>query len=171
VSANLGNVDIGEVRVIRAIAAFDDRLGLATDTGIPWHVPADVEHFRAMTASSRVLMGYATYSEFENPMPGRTNYVAMRRTAELRDGFIAVGEVHSFLSGNIENDLWIIGGAAIYAETLEAVQELAVTRIAGDFGCTKFFPAFETTFRLIAEEIPPTEDGTPPIRFQTWRRS
>jgi len=166
----LCNLGTGETRMIRAIAAFDDRLGLATDTGIPWHVPADVEHFRTMTASSRVLMGFATYSEFENPMPGRTNYVATRRTAALRDGFIAVGDLRSFLSDNHDSDLWVIGGATVYAETLEAVQELALTRIAGDFGCTKFFPAFETSFRLIADEAPSTEDGTPPIRFQTWRR-
>ena len=157
--------------MIRAIAAIDDRLGLATDTGIPWHVPADIEHFRAMTASSRVLMGYATYSEFESPMTGRINYVATRQTTELRDGFIAVGDLRSFLSDNLNNDLWVIGGATVYAETLEAVQELAVTRIAGDFGCTKFFPAFESTFQLITDETPPTEGGLPPIRFQTWRRS
>jgi len=116
-------------------------------------------------------MGYATYSEFESPMTGRINYVATRQTTELRDGFIAVGDLRSFLSDNLNNDLWVIGGATVYAETLEAVQELAVTRIAGDFGCTKFFPAFESTFQLITDETPPTEGGLPPIRFQTWRRS
>jgi dihydrofolate reductase len=157
--------------MIRAIAAFDDRRGLATDTGIPWHIPADVEHFRTMTASSRVLMGYATYLEFESPMAGRTNHVATRRNSELRDGFIAVGDLRSFLSDNLDDDLWVIGGATVYAETLGAVQELALTRIAGDFGCTKFFPTFEAMFQLITDEVPPLVDGVPPIRFQTWRRS
>jgi dihydrofolate reductase len=156
--------------MIRAIAAFDDRHGLATDSGIPWHVPADVEHFRAVTASSQVLMGYTTYSEFENPMPGGINYVSTRRTAQLRDGFVAVGDLSSFLSDNLDNDLWIIGGATVYAETLQAVQELALTRITGDFSCTKFFPGFETAFELITDESPPTEVGIPSIRFQTWRR-
>jgi dihydrofolate reductase len=156
--------------MIRDIAAIDDRLGLATDTGIPWHIPADIEHFRTLTASSRVLMGYATYTEFENPMPGRTNYVATRRTTELRDGFIPVGDLSSFLS-DITGDLWIIGGAMVYGVTLALVQELVLTRIDGDFGCTKFFPAFDETFSLVTDEAPPGAQGVPDIRFQTWRRN
>jgi len=156
--------------MIRAIAAMDDRLGISVDTGIPWNVPADVEHFRTLTMSSSVLMGYATYTEFASPMPGRTNYVATRRTETLRDGFLPVNDLHSFLADGLEGDLWIIGGASLYATTLEDVQELALTRVAGDFGCTKFFPTFQSTFRLSAEEVPPLAEGIPAIRFQTWER-
>jgi dihydrofolate reductase len=155
--------------VIRDIAAIDDRLGLATDKGIPWHVPADVEHFRAATASSQVLMGYATYTEFENPMPGRTNYVATRRTTSLRDGFTPISDVSSFLS-HLTADLWIIGGAMLYDVTLDAVEELVLTRVHGDFGCTKFFPPFDTAFFLVTDEPQPPVEGEPEIRFQTWRR-
>ena len=73
--------------MIRAIAAVDEQLGLSTDTGIPWSVPADVAHFRSATASTDVLMGYATYAEYARPMPGRTNYVATGRAEPLRTGF------------------------------------------------------------------------------------
>ncbi|MBF6557688.1 MAG: dihydrofolate reductase [Acidimicrobiales bacterium] len=156
--------------MIRAIAAIDDRLGLATDTGIPWNVPADVAHFRAMTASSNVLMGYATYAEFDRPMPERINYVATRRVEALRTGFMAVDDVVSFLSTGLVGDIWIIGGAAVYASTLPFIQELSLTRVQGDFGCTKFFPPFETSFRLTAEAVPPAADGVPAVRFQTWQR-
>jgi dihydrofolate reductase len=157
--------------MIRDIAAIDDRLGLATDTGIPWHIPADIEHFRTLTESSKVLMGYATYTEFANPMPGRTNYVATRRTTNLRNGFIPVGDLSSFLSAETTDDLWIIGGAMLYDVTLAAVQELVLTRIDGDFGCTKFFPAFDETFSLVTDETQPSVQGVPDIRFQTWRRN
>jgi dihydrofolate reductase len=159
-----------EHEMIRDIAAIDDRLGLATHTGIPWHIPADIEHFRTLTAGSNVLMGYGTYTEFENPMPGRTNYVATRRTTELRDSFIPIRDVSSFLS-QITHDLWIIGGAILYDVTLEAVQELVLTRVDGDFGCTKFFPPFDTTFSLVTDEAQPAVEGVPAIRFQTWRRN
>lgn len=121
--------------------------------------------------SSNVLMGYGTYVEFANPMPGRTNYVATGRTAPLRDGFVAVGDLTTFLSSEIEGDLWIIGGAMLYATTLEFVQEIELTRVAGDYGCTKFFPAFDTLFRLTAEDVPPVAQGIPAIRFQTWQRN
>jgi dihydrofolate reductase len=156
--------------MIRAIAAIDDRLGLATDTGIPWNVPADVAHFRAMTASSNVLMGYATYAEFERPMPERINYVATRRGEALRPGFVAVDDVGSFLSDGLVGDIWVIGGAMVYASTLPFVQELSLTRVQGDFGCTKFFPPFETSFRLATDALPRAADGVPAIRIQTWQR-
>jgi dihydrofolate reductase len=156
--------------MIRAIAAVDVRLGLATDDGIPWSIPADVEHFRNTTSSSSVLMGYATYAEFESPMPGRTNYVATRRAPSLRDGFLPVSDLGSFLSDGAAGDLWIIGGAALYAATIQWAHELNLTRVDGDFNCTKFFPAFEPTFALATDVAVPSMDGTPDIRFQTWER-
>jgi dihydrofolate reductase len=157
--------------MIRSIAAVDDRLGISSDAGIPWNVPADVAHFRALTMSSNVLMGYGTYTEFASPMPGRTNYVATRRTEKLRDGFLPVSDLRTFFTDRFEGDLWIIGGAMLYATTLEEVEELALTRVTGDFGCTKFFPPFEGMFRLSAEEVPPPVEGVPAIRFQTWQRN
>ena len=156
--------------MIRAIAAVDDRLGISSDAGIPWNVPADVAHFRALTISSNVLMGYATYTEFVNPMEGRTNYVATRQSAQLREGFLPVSDLRTFLTDGFKGDLWIIGGAMLYTTTLEEVEELALTRVAGDFECTKFFPPFEDMFRLSAEEVPPPVEGVPGIRFQTWQR-
>jgi dihydrofolate reductase len=156
--------------MIRDIAAIDEQMGLATDAGIPWHVPADVEHFRTLTESSRVLMGYATYTEFANPMPGRTNYVATRRTTSLRDGFIPIGDISSLLTDESNEDLWIIGGAMLFDITLSAAEELVLTRIDGDFGCNKFFPAFDEAFSLISDEAQPHVPGVPDIRFQTWRR-
>jgi dihydrofolate reductase len=157
--------------MIRAIAAIDSCLGLATDTGIPWHVPADVEHFRSAIASSAVLMGYGTYREFASPLPDSTNYVATRRGSVLRDGFVAVDDVRSLLTGELAGDLWVIGGAVLYASTLPLVHELALTRVDGNFDCTKFFPQFEGMFELVTDEAVPPSEGVPAIRFQTWQRA
>ncbi len=156
--------------MIRAIAAIDDRCGLSNDDGIPWHVPADVEHFRSAVAGHDVLMGRSTYEEFERPLPDCINYVATRRSSELRHGFVAVADPGSFLSQGVGADLWIIGGAGIYATTLPAVEELHLTRVEGDFGCTKFFPPFESDFSPVSDDPFPPADGTPGFRFQTWQR-
>jgi dihydrofolate reductase len=157
-------------RVIRSIAALDDCLGLATETGIPWHVPADVEHFRATIASADVLMGYATYREFERPLPGSTNFVLARVGSEIRDGFVPVADVASALAPARAGELWIIGGAKVYRETLPSVEELYLTRVEGDFGCTKFFPPFESSFALAADIGFARVGDSPAYRFQTWRR-
>jgi dihydrofolate reductase len=157
--------------VIRAIAAVDDRLGVGTDHGIPWVVPADVTHFRQAIAGVDVLMGYATYCEFSAPLPDGVNYVSGRRGSELRAGFELVTELGEFLGEGHPGDLWIIGGAALYTLTLPLTDELYLTRVEGDFHCTKFFPAFESTFELVEEVAPPPVAGTPDVRFQTWRRT
>jgi len=155
--------------MIRAIAAVDDCLGLATDTGIPWDLPADVEHFRTSIASSDVLMGYATYVEFERPLPGGTNFVLARPGSAIRDGFVAVDDLKRFLAEARTGDLWVIGGAKLYDLTLPLVEELRLTRVEGDFGCTKFFPPFESSFALVADTDFPAASGAPAFRFQTWR--
>jgi dihydrofolate reductase len=155
--------------VIRAIAAVDDRLGVGTDAGIPWSVPADVEHFHSATASTDVLMGYATYTEFAAPMEGRTNFVATRGGA-LRDGFEPVTDTVGFVEGYGPADLWIIGGAALFSATLALTEELYLTRIAGDYACTKFFPPFEADFRLVSDQPTPADGDVPAFRFQVWRR-
>lgn len=154
--------------VVRAIAALDDRLGIATDTGIPWSVPADVEHFRRTTADVDVLMGYGTYVEYAAPMPGRRNFVATSSTT-LRDGFLAVPDAVDFLARR-RDDVWVIGGGGLFAATLPQTDELHLTRIGGDYGCTKFFPPFESAFQLVEEEATPAAGDVPAYRFETWRR-
>ena len=142
--------------MIRAIGAVDDRLGLATDDGIPWKVPADVEHFRATVASSDVLMGYATYVEFEQPLPDGTNFVATRRGSTLRHGFVPVADLDPFLAERVDAELWIIGGAKVYARDASGrARSSHLTRVEGDFGCTKFFPPFESAFELVSDDAVP----------------
>jgi dihydrofolate reductase len=157
--------------VIRAIAAVDDQLGLSTDTGIPWSIPADVAHFRSETASADVLMGYATYEEYARPMPGGTNYVATGRTELLRTGFAPVADAVTFLQQRGLADIWNIGGASLFAATLSLVQEIHLTRIAGAYDCTKFFPPFGAEFGLVSEEATAASGDTPAFAFQVWRRS
>jgi dihydrofolate reductase len=157
--------------VIRAIAAVDDQLGLATDQGIPWSVPADVANFRATTAATDVLMGYATYAEYRQPMPDRTNYVATGRPELLRTGFTPVADAVAFLRDRGADDIWVIGGASLFAATLSLTEEIHLTRIRGEYGCTKFFPPFETEFELLSAEDTPARGDTPAFTFQVWRRS
>jgi dihydrofolate reductase len=156
--------------VNRAVAAVDARLGLGTDTGIPWSVPADVEHFRSVTAGVDVLMGYGTYVEYARPMAGRTNYVATGRAGELRPGFEPVTDAVAFLREREPADIWIIGGGALFAATLELTDEIHLTRIERDYGCTKFFPTFEDRFGLVSQESVAADGDVPAFAFQVWRR-
>jgi len=155
--------------MIRLIAALDSRQGIATDSGIPWTLPGDKAYFRQKTTSGVILMGRATYDEFAAPLHERENFVLTRGTAPLHAGFRAIGSLDQLVVEHPGEDIWVIGGARVYAETIGDADELLLTQVAGDFHCTKFFPAYRTGFRL-ATHSGDHQDGDAPYRFETWRR-
>jgi dihydrofolate reductase len=154
--------------MIRLIAALDSRRGIATDTGIPWKLPGDTAYFHQKTTSGLVLMGRATYNEFAAPLHERENFVLTSDSGPLRSGFRAVGSLDQLVADHPDQDVWVIGGATVYGETIGEAQELLLTQVAGDFHCTKFFPPYDAEFRraLQGEE---REDGGIHYRFETWQ--
>lgn len=153
--------------MMRMIAAVDAELGIADDDGIPWDLPSDKEFFVATTRNGLILMGHATYTEFDSPMHARTNYVATHRTQPLRDGFVAVADPVAFAADHRHEVIQNIGGAGLFAATLHLADELVLTRIEDTFGCTKFFPAFADTFERTSRSEPHTENGIT-FAFETW---
>lgn len=146
--------------MIRFIAAIDSKRGMANDHGIPWQgkVPSDVQHFREKTENSIILMGYGTYVEFKQPLPNRQNYVATSKPEKLRPGFQSVNDAVTFLKKTTE-DVWVIGGPGLFAQTIDLANDLHLTHLNGDFGCTKFFPEFEDKFELIEKSNLITENS------------
>ena len=155
--------------MIRLIAAIDSRRGIATDSGIPWKLPGDTAYFHQQTAHGLILMGSATYSEFAAPLHGRENFVLSHKSGALRTGFRAVASLDELQAAHPQEDIWVIGGAAVYAETIGEATELLLTQVVGDFKCTKFFPPYRAAFRLIVEGADHEEGGVT-YRFETWRR-
>jgi dihydrofolate reductase len=156
--------------MIKFIAAIDNKLGMANDHGIPWQgkLPTDVEYFRKKTIGSTILMGYGTYAEFKNPKPDRRNVVASSKPEVLREGFELTKDARQFIKDSRE-DIWVIGGPGLFAQTLDLADELYLTRIEADFNCTKFFPEFENAFELKSRTKPQTENKIT-FCFEVWKR-
>ena len=134
--------------MIRFIAALDNKRGLANEHGIPWQgkTPTDVAHFREKTLNGNVMMGYGWYVEQKQPLPDRRNLVATPELKEpLRPGFEHVPDATAFLK-NAKEDVWVGGGAALFASTIDLAHELHLTLLEADFNCTKFFPEYEQAF-------------------------
>jgi dihydrofolate reductase len=155
--------------MIRQIAAIDSRRGMATDSGIPWNLPGDKAYFQDKTATGVILMGRATYDEFAAPLHERENFVLTSDSDPLRAGFQAVGGLDGLVADHPGQDIWVIGGAGVYAETIAEADELLLTQVLGDFDCTKFFPPYQDAFRLAAREGD-RQDGDITYRFETWQR-
>jgi dihydrofolate reductase len=68
-----------------------------------------------------------------------------------------------------DQDIWVIGGAIVYAETIGKAEELLLTQVVGDFDCTKFFPSYQPEFQLAAHGDD-LREGAITYRFETWQR-
>lgn len=154
--------------MIRAIAAIDDKRGLAAKGSIPWKIPDDVRYFREQTERGIVVMGWATYLEFAGPLPNRRNIVVSRTTQPVREGFELVTDIASFLD-RTQDDIWIIGGAGLFVTTLQFCDELYLTHVVGDFNCDRFFLPYENDFRLTRESETKT-NGQYQFQFKVFTR-
>lgn len=154
--------------MIRQIAAIDSQRGIATDSGIPWKLPGDTAYFRQKTAHGLIVMGRTTYEEFAAPLHGEENYVLTRATTPLRTGFQPIGGLEQLRTARPDEDIWIIGGAGVYAATMAESEELLLTQVLKDFHCTKFFPPYEDTFALQSRSADRHEAGLT-YRFDVWR--
>jgi dihydrofolate reductase len=155
--------------MIRLIAANDSRRGIATDSGIPWKLPGDTAYFEEKTAAGVILMGWATYNEFAAPLHDRENFVLTAESTPLRTGFRGVGSLDQLAAAHPDEDIWVIGGATVYAETIAEADQLLLTQVVGDFHCTKFFPPYQAEFRL-ATHGDDRQEGGITYRFETWQR-
>ncbi len=158
--------------MVRCIAAMDEKRGIADDHGIPWQgkIPGDIKYYRdKVNDGGTILMGYGLYVELTKPYPGGTNYVATSKDEKLREGFEPVSDAVEFIKSS-HNDIWNLGGAGLFASTIDYAEELYITQIDGDFGCTKFFPEFKNQFQLVTSGDPITENGVT-YRFQVWKRA
>jgi dihydrofolate reductase len=138
--------------MIRCIVAADEKNGIATDDGIPWNLPNDTKYFREKTSTGIVLMGIGTYKEFTNPMHDHINYVATHSEEEIRPGFTKVTDVPDFFKKHATETINNIGGAGLFASTIQLANELFITQIEADFSCTKFFPTYKNQ-KLLPKKV------------------
>ena len=114
-------------------------------------------------------MGWTTYTEFASPLHDRENFVLSTHPDATRGGFRAVESVDQLIAEHTGQDVWIIGGGAVYTRTIASADELLLTQVNGDFKCTKFFPPYESDFRLTTKSDDHVDGGVR-YRFETWQR-
>ena len=152
--------------MIRFIAAIDSMRGLATDNGIPWDLPSDHAYYVNRVKSGSILMGYNTYLNHKALLHGGPEYVATTRSERLRQGFVPISNIDSFLEN--KRCTWVLGGSKLFESLLNKADELYITQVNGDFQCIVFFPAFEKDFHLVAKSKIKTENGID-FQYQIWR--
>jgi dihydrofolate reductase len=132
-----------KVSIIAAKAA-NQSIGLAGK--LPWHLPGDMAWFRDKTMGKPCLIGRKTWDSFpRKPLPGRTNIVITRDASFSAPGALTARSLDAALDMARETgaeEAMILGGAQIYAETLDRADRIYLTEITVPFPGDTFFPLF-----------------------------
>jgi dihydrofolate reductase len=160
-----------------ALVAAMDAAGLIGVGGrLPWHLPADLAHFRVLTMGGVVVMGRRTWESLPGPLEGRENVVVSRRRGYFaRPDVTYASALLPSLQWRKDERLFIIGGASVYAAALPLADALHLTRIAHTFPAGEgavYFPARnEAAWRLAASEARAADAANPhAMVFERWER-
>src|SRR3990167_3943942 len=129
--------------IISAIAAMTEHRVIGKGNKMPWHLPADLKHFKTITNGHQVLMGRKTYESIGNPLPNRTNIILTRDHKYSAPDCIILNDAESAVSLATELDMdeiFVIGGAEIYRQLMPQIQRVYLTIVHHDFEGDAFFP-------------------------------
>ncbi len=156
-----------------AAVAQDGAIGKEND--LLCHLPADLKHFKAITLGHTIVMGRRTFESLpKGALPGRTNVVVTRNGQAQWENAVTVHSVDEALDcAEADAELFVIGGATLYAQTIDHADRLYITHIAHTFAdADAFFPAIDpTVWRETEREEWQADERNPyPYTFITYER-
>ena len=141
---------------ISIIVAHSRNMAIGKANALLWRLPEDLKRFKKLTTGHPIIMGRKTYQSINRPLPDRTNIIVTRDENLEIPGCIIVHSVTGAIEKAKEFDreeIFIIGGAEIYKETLPLVDRLYVTKVDLDVEGDAFFPEYSNIFtKKILEE-------------------
>ncbi|MBT9474635.1 dihydrofolate reductase [Polaromonas sp.] len=147
---------------------------IGKDNAMPWHLPEDLAHFKRLTQGWPVIMGRKTWDSLParfRPLPGRTNVVITRQPDWHDAGALPASSLEAALGLCDQSDeVWIIGGAQIYAQAEPLAERIEVTEIDQDFEGDAFAPALGPQWTATAREDHVAAGGLT-FSFVTYRKA
>lgn len=133
------------------VAMAENRI-IGKDNRLPWHLPEDLKHFKEITMGKPVIMGRKTYESIGRPLPGRENIVLTRNKSYQAKGAKVISSLQEAIKAcPSAEEIFIIGGAELYKETLSKADRLYLTVIHKDFEGDAYFPKvdLEKDFKVV----------------------
>lgn len=131
------------------IAAKSDNDVIGKDNDLVWHMPADLKFFKNKTKGHWVIMGRKTFESMNGPLPNRKHIIITRQPDYQAEGCHVTDNVDDAFKIAEDQDLdevFILGGAEIYAQTMDKADRMFITEIKSTFDGDTFFPEIDTTY-------------------------
>lgn len=140
--------------MLKAIFACDDDWGIGKDNDLPWpHNSEDLKWFKSMTDGKTVIMGRKTWESLpKKPLPNRVNIVVSSNKVE---GARTLSHLDflSYVQDNVEEEIWLIGGAKLLDSCVHLLDELWLSRIQGSYKCDTFLPRAKVVGLMNLESV------------------
>ena len=156
--------------MVTFILARADNGVIGRDGGLPWHLPADLKRFKALTMGKPMVMGRKTFESFPAPLPGRRHIVVTRDGSWQRTGAEAVRSPDAAIALAGEGAM-VIGGAAIFAVLLDQVERIELTEVHAAPAGDTVVPPLGAEWREVAREDHTPERDRPGYSFVTLVRA
>lgn len=164
--------------ILSIIVATSANLVIGKDNTLIWHMPADMKYFKEKTSGHCVITGrknYESIPEKFRPLPNRTNIVVTRQTDYQAPGAIVASSIEKAIAIAKElgdEEVFIIGGAEIYKQSMPMVNRLYLTRIHHEFEGDAFFPEVDLEIFKLTNAISHQADEKNKYNytFETYER-
>lgn len=158
---------------IRMVVAYTSNHCIGKDNDMPWHLPADLAHFKRVTLGHPIIMGRKTWESIGRALPGRPNYVVSRNSAYQAKGATVCTTLDDALAlcEKSEHDVCcIIGGQHIFTLGLAIADEVYATEIQAHIEGDTFFPALDPQQWTEVERQPQPEENGYRYDFVLYQR-
>lgn len=132
---------------VSLVVAMAENNVIGKDGDLPWHIPADLKHFKAVTMGKPIVMGRRTYESIGRPLPGRLNIVVTRDPSRQWDGVETVQSLPDALdraAADGAEEIMVIGGGDLYRAALPLAQRIYLTRVHEVVDGDTVFPALDS---------------------------
>jgi dihydrofolate reductase len=128
---------------ISIIVAMDKNRVIGKDNKLPWNIPEDLKNFKRITTGNTIIMGRNTYESIGRPLPKRNNIVISRTMNQSEyHGITIINNIDDAIAyaQDLEKNIYIIGGAKIYEQTLDKADKLIVSYVKKEYEGDTYFP-------------------------------
>lgn len=159
--------------MINIIVAVAKNGVIGDKNSLLWHIREDMVHFRTLTSGHPVIMGRKTYDSIGRPLPKRTNVVITRDTELQIEGCTMAHSLEEAIAlFDPQEEIFIIGGAQIYAQALPLAHRIYLTVVERDYQGDTSFPAIDYSIwkQTSREDFSSGEAFEYPFSFITMER-
>lgn len=129
---------------ISIIVAMAANRTIGINNTLPWRIPEDLKHFKALTMGHHMVMGRKTFDSIGKPLPGRTTVVVTRNRELKIEGCVMAHSLEEALAACAgEEEIFVVGGAELYEQAMPLADTLYITEVRQSVEGDAHFPKFD----------------------------